>query len=206
MSARSALHSSVAPSSLALAAAVLAGCGVAPLDAQWQDSSQPARSLRGATVLVVCESDEQVVKQMCQDRVSAELRAYGANTALVPYTADPTPTRISEEARAVSAQATFSTKVTPDFARYGSSSGVQVGVGFGTGFGGRGLGGVGVSAPIGGARISQGYVANASLSDVASGRLLWTGKASARDSTDLTWQIDSLTKAVTGGAQQAGFF
>lgn len=189
-----------------LAAAALAGCGIAPLDAQWQDSAHPPESLRGAVVLVVCESEEQVVKQMCQDRVAAELRAYGANTAVVPYTIDATPTRLSDEARAVNARAIFSTKVMPDVPRYGSSSGVSVGFGFGTGFGGRGVGGVGVSAPIGGARIAQGYVANASLSDVASGRLMWSGKASARDSSDLTWQIDSLTKALTGGAQQAGYF
>ena len=76
----------------------------------------------------------------------------------------------------------------------------------GGGFGHRGFGGVGVSAPLGGSRISQGYVANASLSDVASGRLMWTGKASTRSSEDLNWQVDSLTKAVVGGAQQAGFF
>ena len=124
----------------------------------------------------------------------------------MPYSIESTPTRITDEARAVKAKAIFTTRVTPDYPRYGSSSGVSVGVGFGTGFGGRGMGGVGVSAPIGGSYISQGYVANASLSDVASGRLLWTGKASARDSNDLNWQMDSLTKAVTGGAQQAGFF
>jgi hypothetical protein len=54
--------------------------------------------------------------------------------------------------------------------------------------------------------MTYGYVANASLSDVGSGRLLWTGKASARDSTDINWQLDSLTKAVVGGVQQAGYF
>ncbi|KQV98458.1 hypothetical protein [Rhizobacter sp. Root1221] len=187
-------------------AAALAGCGIAPLDAQWKDPAHPAESLRGTTVLVVCESDEQVVKQMCQDRVAAELRALGANTALVPYSVDPTATRLSDEARAVKARAIFSTKLSPDVPRYGSSSGVSVGFGMGGGFGHRGFGGVGVSAPIGGSRISQGYVANASLSDVASGRLMWTGKASTRSSEDLNWQVDSLTKAVVGGAQQAGFF
>jgi hypothetical protein len=187
-------------------AAALAGCGIAPLDAQWKDPGHPAESLRGTTVLVVCESDEQVVKQMCQDRVAAELRALGANTALVPYSVDPTATRLSDEARAVKARAIFSTKLSPDVPRYGSSSGVSVGFGMGGGFGHRGFGGVGVSAPLGGSRISQGYVANASLSDVASGRLMWTGKASTRSSEDLNWQVDSLTKAVVGGAQQAGFF
>jgi len=65
---------------------------------------------------------------------------------------------------------------------------------------------VGVSAPIGGTHFSQGYVANANLSDVATGRLMWTGRASTYHSNDLNWQIDSLTKALVGGAQQAGFF
>jgi len=186
--------------------AALAGCGIAPLDAQWKDPATPAESLRGSTVLVVCEADEQVVKQMCQDKVSAELRTLGANTALLPNNVDGSPGRLSDEARAVKARAIFNTKVTPDIPRYGSSSGVSVGIGMGGGFGGRGYGGIGVGVPIGGGyRMSQGYVANASLSDVGSGRLLWTGKASARDSSDLAWQLDSLTKAVVGGVQQAGW-
>ena len=55
-------------------------------------------------------------------------------------------------------------------------------------------------------RISQGYVANASLTDAATGRLMWTGKASTRQADNLEWQLDSLTKAVVSGVQQAGFF
>lgn len=187
-------------------AAALAACGVAPLDAQWKDPSRPAESLRTATVLVVCEAEEPVVKQMCQDRVSAELRALGANTALVPSHVDATPTRLTDEARRVDARAIFVTRVTPDTAQYGSRSGMSVGFGLGGGFGGRGFGGVGISAPLGGSRITQGYAANASLSDAASGRLMWTGKATTPTSDNLNWQLESLTKAVVGGAQQAGFF
>ncbi len=194
------------PFSLVVAAA-LAGCGVVPLDAQWKDPSQPAESLRGTTVLVVCESDEQVVKQMCQDRVAAELRSLGANTAVVPHSADGASVPLSDEARAVKARAIFNTKLSPDWPRYVGGSGVSVGVGMGGGFGRGAFGGVGVSAPIGGAsRVSQGYVANASLSDAATGRLMWTGRASTHRSTDIDWQVDSLTKAVVSGAQQAGFF
>ena len=190
-----------------LAAATLSGCGIVPLDAQWKDPAHPAESLRGTTVLVVCESDEQVVKQMCQDRVAAELRALGANTAMVPHSLDTSsPTRLSDEARAVKAGTIFSTRLSPDVPRYSGSSGVSVGLGMGGGFGRGGFGGVGVSAPIGGSHISQGYVANASLSEVATGRLMWTAKASTQRSDDLNWQVDSLTKAVVGGAQQAGFF
>lgn len=180
-----------------------------PLDAQWKDPATPAESLRGSTVLVVCEAEELVVRQMCQDKVAAELRTYGANTALLPNNVDASPVRLTDEARAVKARVIFNTKVSPDYQRYGSSSGVTVGFGVGSGgyYGrGGGFGGVGISAPIGGSRMTYGYVANASLSDVGSGRLLWTGKASTRDSTDLNWQLDSLTKAVVGGVQQAGYF
>ena len=158
-------------------------------------------------MLVVCESEEQVVKQMCQDRVAAELRSLGANTAVMPHSDDAASVRLAEEARAVKARAIFNTKLSPDWPRYGGGSGVSVGVGMGGGFGRGAFGGVGVSAPIGGAaRVSQGYVANASLSDAATGRLMWTGRASTYRSTDIDWQVDSLTKAVVSGAQQAGFF
>lgn len=189
-----------------MAGALLAGCGVAPLDAQWKDNSLPVESLRGATVLVVCESDEPVVRQMCQDRVATELRALGANTAVIPTSSDRTAQRVSDEARAVKARAIFTTVISPDVPRFAGGSGVSVGIGMGGGFGGRGFGGFGVSAPIGGSRISQGYVANASLSDASTGRLMWTGKASTRQADNLEWQLDSLTKAVVSGVQQAGFF
>jgi len=197
------------PLAMFVVTAALAGCGIVPLDAQWKDPSQPAASLRGTTVLVVCESDEQVVKQMCQDRVAAELRALGANTAMVPNSGEATSARLSEEARAVNARAIFNTRLSPDASRYVGGSGVSVGVGVGGGFGHGGYGGVGVSAPIGGSsHVSQGYVGNASLSDAATGRLMWTGRAStsAYHSSDLGWQVESLTKALVGGAQQAGFF
>lgn len=189
-----------------LAGSLLAGCGVAPLDAQWKDNSQPVESLRGATVLVVCESEEPVVRQMCQDRIATELRALGANTAVIPTSAERSAQRASDEARAVKARVIFTTAISPDVPRFAGGSGVSVGIGMGGGFGGRGFGGFGVSAPIGGSRISQGYVANASLIDAGTGRLMWTGKASTRQADNLEWQLDSLTKAVVSGVQQAGFF
>lgn len=184
----------------------LAGCGIAPLDAQWQDASSPVESLRGSTVLVVCESEEPVVRQMCQDRVATELRTLGANTAIIPPTAGGGAQRAQEEARAVKARVIFITTISPDVPRFGGGSGVSVGIGMGGGFGGRGFGGFGMSAPIGGSRISQGYVANATLTDAASGRLMWTGKASTRHADNVEWQLDSLTKAVVSGVQQAGYF
>jgi hypothetical protein len=86
-----------------------------------------------------------------------------------------------------------------------AKSGVTVGFGLG-GFGGGGFGGVGVSAPVGDTRVATGYAANGSITDVASGRLMWTAKATSAPSDDLNSQVTELAKAVVTGAGKAGLF
>ena len=85
------------------------------------------------------------------------------------------------------------------------SQGFSVGIG-GFGFGRHSAGGIGVSAPIGGGQISQGYSANGRVTDVASGRLMWTARASTPPSTDVNAQLADLSKSVLDAAASAGLF
>ena len=85
------------------------------------------------------------------------------------------------------------------------SPGFSIGVG-GFGFGRHSGVGVGVEAPIGGGRVTSGYSANGRVTDVPSGRLVWTAKATAPPSSDLNAQMGELSKAVLGAADKAGLF
>jgi hypothetical protein len=85
------------------------------------------------------------------------------------------------------------------------SQGVTLSIG-GFGFGRSSAGGVGVSAPIGGGQVSNGYSANGRVTDVASGRLMWTARASAPPSGDVNAQLADLSKTVLDAAGKAGLF
>ena len=60
--------------------------------------------------------------------------------------------------------------------------------------------------PIGGGRVTTGYTANTRLTDVQSGRLVWTAKATAPPSGDVNAQIGELSKSVLGAADKTGLF
>lgn len=197
---------------LPLAAAVLAlaGCASTRLDAQWTDPQARAQPLRGAKVLVSCEAYEPVVKRLCQERLAAQVQAAGAQPVLAPDAPQSTPGRpvgddqLLATARLAGARAVLSTTMSIAAAS-APGSGVSVGLG---GFGGgRHVGGgIGVTLPIGGGQTSEAYSANSKLVDVGSGRMMWTAKATARPSTDVTAQVDDLSRAVFGSAQKAGLF
>ena len=85
------------------------------------------------------------------------------------------------------------------------SQGVSIGIG-GFGFGRHSAGGIGVSAPIGGGQVSQGYAASGRVTDVASGRLMWTARASAPPSSNINEQFAELSKSVLDAAGSAGLF
>jgi hypothetical protein len=195
-----------AAASVTVSSLVLAGCATA-LDAQWTDPQAAPLSLKGAKVLVVCEADELVVRNICQDRLASQLRAFGVQPALARSTGmAPQPqggaaTHLAA-ARAIGARAVFATTVLPELTP--SRPGFSIGFGLGS-FGGRGLGGgVGVSAPVGGAPAGTVYGANAVLTDVTTGRPTWTAKAPGA-SGDVNGQVERFTEALVNGAQKAGF-
>jgi hypothetical protein len=187
----------------------LAGCASTQVDAQWRNVELPPGYLRGATVLVSCESPELVVKQICEDRVIADLNARGVNTQRLALgaAAASQPGVLDAQylplARANGAKAVFA--VTVGLSTQSVSQGVSVGIG-GFGFGRGAGGGVGVSAPIGGGQVSQGYSASGRVTDAASGRLMWTARANAPPSTDVNAQFTELSKSVVEAAAGAGLF
>ena len=192
-----------------LSGLALVGCASGPqLDAQWSDPRLGANYLRGARVLVACDAAELVVRQICQDQLAGEVVARGATPVFVaPSFAVASDRAIDGQllpaARDAGAKAVM--VMTVAVAVNDVSPGFSIGIG-GFGFGGRGGGGVGVSAPIGGGRVTSGYSANGRVTDVASGRLFWTAKATAPPSSDVNAQMGELSKAVLGAADKAGLF
>jgi hypothetical protein len=194
----------------ALSLGVLAGCASTRLDAQWADPQRGASPLHGARVMVACEAYDDVLARLCLDRLNDEIVARGATPVPAPATANPAPGRpLGPEqylaaARRAGARAVFTTYVTP--AASSVSQGMSIGLGgFGVGGGGFGAGG-GVTVPVGGGRLSIGYSASSRVTDTASGRLLWTAKATSPPSGDVGRQLSELTKAVFSAADKAELF
>ena len=188
---------------------LLAGCASPTVDAQWRNVELPASYLRGATVLVSCETNELVLKQICEERVMAELSARGATPVLpVPGTVAAAQPGVADvqylpAARDRGAKAVLSVSV--GLSSQSVSQGISIGIG-GFGFGRNSAGGIGVSAPIGGGQVSSGYSANGRVTDVASGRLMWTARASTPPSSDVNAQLADLSRTVLDAATKAGLF
>lgn len=188
---------------------LLAGCASTALDAQWADAQLPPKLLRGARVMVVCEAQDVVVQRLCQDQVSAGLAQRGSRPVAVPENInvpiaqaaiDP---QVLRAARDAGATAVFSVVV--GVSAQTVSPGVSIGIG-GFGFGGSSGVGIGVSAPLGGGKVSSGYSANGRVTDVASGRLLWTARATTPPSASVTAQLSELSATVLSAADKAGMF
>jgi len=194
---------------LVLAALAFAGCASGPqLDAQWSDPQLGAGYLRGARVFVACDAAEVVVRQICQDQLASEVVARGATPVFAAPTVGLATDRAIDgqllpAAREAGAKAIM--VMTVAVAVNDVSPGFSIGIG-GFGFGGHTGGGVGVSAPIGGGKVTSGYSANGRVTDVASGRLFWTAKATSSPSSDVNAQMGDLSKAVLGAADKAGLF
>jgi hypothetical protein len=193
------------------ASAWLAACASAPqIEAQWFDPQLDADSglLRGAKVLVACDAYDLAIRQICQDQLAAEVVARGATpvfaTADTPIVTDRAiDGQLLPAARSAGAKAVLVVTLAP--AVTDVSPGFSVGIG-GFGFGRGSAVGVGAAAPIGGGRVTTGYSANGRVTDAASGRLVWTAKATTPPSSDLEAQLGQLARAVLDSAGKAGLF
>jgi len=181
----------------------VAACTSGPqLAAQWTDPQLGNQSafLRKSRVLVACDVADLTVRQLCQDRVAAEIAARGATPVFPgPDTLIATDRSIDGQllaaARSADAKALMVLTLTP--AVTDVSQGFQVGSG--------GVG-VGVSAPVGGGRVTMGYAANGRVTDVGSGKLVFSASASTSPSSDLDLQLSELSKTVFGAADRSGLF
>jgi hypothetical protein len=188
---------------------VAAGCATPSVDAQWTDPQSTTSSLRGARVLVACDATEPVVKRLCEERLAEELTARGATPVAAPEVANPVPGRpvepeqFADAARSAGATAILATTVS--LSASDVSPGFSIGIG---GFGGgrRVGGGVGISVPVGGGEVVSGYTANSRVTDVASGRLVWTARATTPPSNDLPAQVGRLARTTLQAAEKAGMF
>lgn len=193
---------------------LLAGCASTAIDSQWADPELSRRSLAGAKVLVVCQAADLSVRLVCGDQMAAQVKALGGVPLLQPNTVDGgmapvvSPERDLADARAAGAAALFSTQIAPETVSVSSGPSFSIGLGGFSG-GGRGSGGgvgLGVAAPIGGGSASTGYSASGAITDVASGRLMWSAKANAPPSSDVNQQLASLAKTLLESARSAGLF
>jgi hypothetical protein len=184
---------------------MLAGCASPQLDAQWADPELSAgHPLRGARVLVVCEATDLVLRRVCQDAVGFQLNAAGATPVAAPdVPGNPAPGQYVAAAKTAAAKAVLVTSISQSSTVV--SPGFSIGVGLG-GWSSSGAGGVGVSAPVGGGAVSNGYAANGTITDTASGRVMWTGRASTPPSNDVNGQMAELARIVVTTAGKAGLF
>jgi len=205
----------LAPAAAALLAAtavVVAGCASTKVVAEWSDPQFAGRSLKGEKVLVVCDASETVIRRICQDQLAAQLTALGAVPVSGPadLTVGPPPAndRTLAAARSAGAKAILGSTIVPDATVVNPppSVGFSLG-GFGFGGGGGGVGaGVGVGLPVGSAQPVTGYASDLVLTDVATGRLMWTSKVTAPASQDVGRQIGELARTGVEAAQRAGLF
>jgi hypothetical protein len=228
------LHLSISPTSrgrtlhlrrsacAVLAVGALAACATRTgVDAQWSDPQMAGTTLQGQRVLVVCEAAETVLARICLDQLAATLQARGATPVTLPDSAavaaaQPTAgaqvrddARYVAQARSAGAQAVWVAALNPDLAAADQrgSSGVSIGIG-GFSFGRGGGAGVGVSVPIGGqpAGAAPAYAASARVTDVPSGRLVWTATVGGAPAGDVAGQVDNLLQRLVTAAAGARLF
>ena len=205
-------HRSAARLALVSVAATLAACASGPpIDAEWTSPELGAKSslLRGANVLVACEAPDVAVRNVCQDQLAQQLAARGARPVFVSGDTRFTADRAIDEqllpgARSASTKAIVVLSLRPVATDTGGS-------GFSLGFGGFGFGrnsalGIGASVPVGGTRIATGFSANGRITDVSTGKLVWTASAASPPSEDLKAQFTDLSDAVLDSATRAGLF
>ena len=203
---------SVGRLALASIAATLAACASGPpVDAEWTSPELGAKSslLRGANVLVACEAPDVAVRNVCQDQLAQALATRGARPVFVSGDTRLVADRALDEqllpgARGASTKAIVVLTLRPVATDSGGS-------GFSFGFGGFGIGrgsavGVGASVPVGGTRVATGYSANGRVTDVSTGKLVWTASAASPPSEDLRAQFIELSNSVLDSATRAGLF
>jgi hypothetical protein len=187
---------------------LMAGCAGSQLVAQWNDPQFAGQPPRGAKVMVACQAPELTLRRLCIDRMTEQLLTAGMQPVPAPDPAPPDEATLMRVAQSAGAVALWRTTISPEVAAVAPSPSIGIGIGgFGGGYRSGGGVGIGMSAPIGGGGPAQtGYGASAALSDVASGRLMWSGRASASPSSDVNQQLAKMSAQLLEGARQSGLF
>ncbi len=199
---------------IVMTAAALAGCATRNVDAEWVDPQFTSHPLAGAKVFVACSANDLAVRRVCADQMAAQVSELGATPVLAPDTLDsgaaaPPTSAFLAAARDAGTTAILRATITPDLTVVPPGPSFSIGIGgFSTGRHSAGGVGVGVGVPLGGEAgpAQTGYSANGALTDVATGRLMWTAKATTPPSSDVNQQIATLARYVMDAARKAGLF
>jgi hypothetical protein len=191
------------------------GCASTTLQAQWTDPQFAGQSLRGAKVLVVCDASDVAIKRLCQDQLAAQVAASAATPVTVPESDTLTvgsghiTDKVFAAARRTGVKAILGSIIVPEATMV--HPGPTVGFGLGgfrsasSWYRSSGVGaGVGISVPVGTDRVYTAYAATMTLTDVDTGRLMWTSKVTTPASHDVSAQVNKLVKAGVEAAHQAG--
>ena len=191
-----------------LGASLLAACATPQMEGQWRDPQFGARSMQGKAVLVVCRGLDVTLERICEDRLAADAQAIGIRVvradlpreaAIVPAPNDA----LLGAARAVRAEAILAMwleRTTPTVLPPGGSVGVGVAGGSG-GWGGSG-GAIGITLPLGGT--GPALASGTTLTDAATGKLIWSGRARGSGAPSETAQVGELTRLTTGALKDSG--
>ena len=194
-----------------LGALLLAACATPQMEAQWRDPQAGARSMQGKSVLVVCRGFDLTLERLCEDRLAADTQAIGVRVvrAELPRdaTADPAAgDPLLKAARAVRADAVLAMWLERSGAGVSPSGGaVGVGVGGSRGGWGGGTGGaIGITLPLGG--YGPVLASGTSLTEVTTGKLVWSGRARGSGAVSESAQVDELSRVTTEALKGAGLF
>jgi hypothetical protein len=183
------------------------------MEAQWRDPQIGARALQGRTVLVVCRGLDLTLERICEDQLAADAQAIGARVVRADVVrdapADPNAAtglllRAARSVRADTVLAMTLERSNIVVAPSGGSVGIGVG-GSSGGWGSRTGGGIGISLPIGGAS-GPTLAASTSLTDAASGKLVWSGRARGSGTVNEAGQVGELSRLTADALKGAGLF
>ena len=196
---------------LALVACTVAACASTKMDAKWSNPEFAGKSLRGQSVLVVCQARDFTTQAVCEDKAASQLEARGIKTvkfAVASPGAPPVQEAVEAAAKRAGALAVYRTAISTYAPAVSSGPTIGIGIGgfgggggSGGGYRGGGVGG-GVSFPVGGGEVSEAFASDTSIIDVATGKLMWSGRATGPTGSDTTSQLADLTRvtfeALTG--------
>ena len=189
---------------------LLAGCATTQMEAQWRDPQLGAGAMKGKSVLVVCRGLDLTLERVCEDRLAADAQTIGLKVVRAEVARDPSAPEsdaLLKAARAVRADAVLATALERSSA-YVAPSGGSIGIGVGGssgGWGSRSGGGIGISLPVGGAS-GPSLGASTSLTDVNSGRLVWSGRARSPGTPSEGEQVVELSRVTVEALKASGLF
>lgn len=193
-----------------LGALLVAACATPQMEAQWRDPQAGAGSMRGKAVLVVCRGLDLTLERICEDRLATDAQANGVRVvrAELPRddVADPAAGDAAlKAARAVRADAVLAMRLEWSGAAVVSPAGGSVGVGASRGgWGGGTSGAIGITLPLGGS--GPALASGTSLTDTASGKVIWSGRARGSGGASAPAQVGELSQVTTEALRATGLF